>query len=297
MLPTNASSASHARFLLAQTLETKCPPGFGQAIAITGSVSRGLADHFSDLELNFWVDKLDPVTEYQAWLQSIGAKVEPDTVTLDDASVWTKSWWQGVLVEAGWQAWEALDARLGAILAAEITEHPPLTMAWTVRHAVPLRQHTRLEVWQRSLEHYPDALRERLLAETTRTWAAPPWGPVSVINIWPPVYRQSLVELAGRLSWEIEKVLRLLFAFNQQWEPEWKWLESESDRLKRRPERLVERIQAVVAGSDAEQRARGCLQLILDTLALVAETQDVALPIQRVQEALAFDLRTGRLTR
>lgn len=296
VLLTNASPASYARFALAQQLAVNCPIVFGQAIAITGSVSHGISDHFSDLELNFWVDELHPVAEYQAWLQSVGATVEPDTVSLDDGSTWTKSWIQGVLVEAGWQTWDALDARLESIVAAEITEHAQLTMAWTIQHAVPLRQSARLEVWQQRLAHYPEALREHLIAEATRTWAMRPWWPASVINLWPLVYRQSSVELAGRLLWEIEKVLRLLFAFNQQWGPEWKWLKFESGRLQHKPKQLVERIEAIVAGSDPEQRARRCLQLILDTLTLAAEVHDVVLPIQRVQEAMAFDLRAGRLT-
>ena len=297
MLPTNASSASYARFALAQQLAANYPTAFGQAIAITGSVSHGISDRFSDLELNFWVDELHPVAEYQAWLQSVGATVEPDTVILDDGSAWTKSWIQGVLVEAGWQTWNALDARLESIVAAEITEHAQLIMAWTIQHAVPLRQSTRFEVWQQRLAYYPEALRGHLISEATHTWAMRPWWPASVINIWPLVYRQSSFELTGRLLWETEKVLRLLFAFNRQWEPEWKWLRRESERLQHKPKQLVERIEAIVAGSNSEQRARKCLQLILDTLTLAAEVHDVVLPIQRVQQAVAFDLRTGALTK
>lgn len=61
-LPSDASPESRSR------LASRCPPELASAIAVTGSVSRGYADRFSDIELYFQVGDLLPVAMYEAWL-------------------------------------------------------------------------------------------------------------------------------------------------------------------------------------------------------------------------------------
>ena len=92
--------------------------------------------------------------------------------------------------------------------------------------------------------------------------------------------------LATKLTGEIERTLRLLFAINTQWEPDYKWLWFEQHRLQQKPERLVERVNEVFASEDAAHSIAVCFGLILDTLALVPPPHDVAVPMQRIREAL-----------
>ncbi|WP_345462373.1 hypothetical protein [Deinococcus carri] len=72
---------------------------------MTGSVSRGVADAFSDLELNFWVEEVPLLGELQAWLCSRGVDVEPLVDPLEDGSVWLRGWRDGIPIEAGWHPW------------------------------------------------------------------------------------------------------------------------------------------------------------------------------------------------
>ncbi len=92
--------------------------------------------------------------------------------------------------------------------------------------------------------------------------------------------------LATKLIGEIERTLRVIFAINTQWEPDYKWLWFDQHRLQQKPERLVERVNEVFASEDAAHSIAVCFSLILDALALVPTPHDVSVPMQRVGEAL-----------
>jgi hypothetical protein len=238
--------------------------------------------------LNFWVEQLLPVEAYQAWLQSAGAGVELGGIRLPDGSVWIKSRFEGVSVEADWQTWEKLESRLRSILAAEVLDHGPLTMAWTVFHALPVRGGSRVEAWRQALADYPEALQWQLIEETLTLWATPGWWPLSLISLWPLAHRAAYLELSGRINRELENTLRLLFAYNRQWEPEWEWVAPESKRLQHKPAHLVERINSIAVMEDGLQSLQDCFQLIQDVLNLISDSYDVSVQLQRVEEAIAF---------
>lgn len=138
-------------------------------MAVTGSASPGVADSFSALELNFWVDEVPPPGELQAWLRSRGVQVEALVDALDDGSLWLRGWSGGLPIEAGWQPLAVIEADLHGLLAADPAYLPRLVMAWTVRHALPLVSGGQLGHWQAALTPYPEALRQRLVgAELAR---------------------------------------------------------------------------------------------------------------------------------
>jgi len=49
-----------------------CFNDLGREIAVTGSVARGVADEYSDVELNLWVDVLPAAEGWRAWLEGMG---------------------------------------------------------------------------------------------------------------------------------------------------------------------------------------------------------------------------------
>lgn len=287
-LPAEATSFSQARYEFARELAEYCPVELGQAIAITGSVARGVSDQFSDIELYFWVDEHQGLEAYRGWLSSQGAQVaiQPEEECVHGESLMTKSWYKGVFVEALWQPWAALERQLAPVLAAETTDHWQLTEAWHVADALVLREEARLSRWQEQLTHYPDALQAKLVEQATWGWGRPHWWPASIINIWPLVHRQAHLALAEALAWETEQMLRVLFAINRQWEPDWKWLAPQSQRLTRKPDRLVERVNALFLLPEPGERVRVCLQLILETLELVPPSYDMTRQKMQVREAL-----------
>lgn len=81
-------------------------------------------------------------------------------------------------------------------------------------------------------------------------------------------------------------LLRILFAVNHQWEPDWKWLRPEAERLAIRPERLVERINDIFTAQQSEQTIVKYLRLIRDALELVPAPYDVTRALANVRESL-----------
>jgi hypothetical protein len=76
-------------------------------------------------------------------------------------------------VEIAWQDVPSREEQLRAILAAEITDHYRLRMAWIMEQALPLRTAGKLAEWQQALARYPDELQRKLIAKSTFDWADP----------------------------------------------------------------------------------------------------------------------------
>ena len=103
---------------------------------------------------------------------------------------------------------------------------------------------------------------------------------------WALIRRGERLALLERLYQDTRNMLRILFAINQQWEPDWKWLHEEMDRLTIKPERLLERIDEIFLDPNLEQRVALSMLLLCDVLALVPERYDVTRVRANIQESL-----------
>lgn len=282
-LPPHEGAASRHRYELARALAQCCPAGLGRAIAVTSSVSLGLADADSDIELLCWVDALPPADARLAWFVAAGATgVLLDGEPIADGSWWATCPYRGVWVEAGWQTVAAQDALLGAILAGEVADHERLILASIIAGALPLRGAELVGGWQRRLAHYPDAVQARLIAAATEVWRFP-----NLLAMrWALARRGDRLALVERLVGGAQDSLRVLFALNRQWEPEWKWLSVTTGQLARKPDRLIERIEAILTAPTLERGMALYLELARDTLALVPPPHDVAVARAAVAESL-----------
>jgi hypothetical protein len=282
----DATSWSVERRALAEKLARSCPPELGQAILVTGSVARGVADNHSDVEMRFLVDEIQPISIYQDWMRSVGGLVEPEDNAERLTGTAIKSWHDGILVGAFWQPWSSLEATLEMILRAEIDEHWTLTEAWRIADALPMRAHERLTTWQERLKEYPDALRDRLIMETVATWTDPTWWPASVVTIWGLASHDARLALLERMTRYLERGLRITFALSRRWEPDYRWLASEAQRLTIKPGELVSRINSALTLENLRESVRTCLALLVDILTLASEEYDVSTARERVKEAL-----------
>ncbi len=59
------------------------------------------------------------------------------------------------------------------------------------------------------------------------------------------IRRNEILGLHERLVRDVHNVLRILFAINRQWEPDWKWARAATGELSIKPDRLAERINAI----------------------------------------------------
>ena len=241
-------------------------------MALTGSASRGLADAHSDIELNAWGHELPPPEERDIWLRALGATdIALEVETFDDGTIWDRWRFRDVWVEAGWQQISDLEAHLQRVLHAETLEHASLVLAEVVAYAVPLRSTGALGRWQGELSHYPEALQRRLIAATVERWSSP----YTAITRWSTLRRGQALAFTEEVIGDVHAVLRLLFALNREWEPDWKWIAALDARLARKPARLSERIAACFGQAPALEQMRICTQLILDTLTLLPPTPDI----------------------
>jgi hypothetical protein len=281
-LPPGASRTSRSRYNLACELARLCPPSLGQEIALTGSASLGLSDEHSDIELNFWTDALPAPDERAHWLRKAGATdITIDQAPIEDGSFWVTCHFQGVWIEAGWQEIDAQEALLRAILAGEVTEHARLMLAFIIQHAVSLRSSGLLAHWQQRLTHYPDRLQARLIEEASELWNFPHL----LASWWVLPQRDERLRLHAILVRELHNALRILFALNRQWEPEWKWIAPLTSRLALQPDQLAERINEVFSSPPAEALRR-CLQLIYETLLLVPAPHNVSRALATLEDSL-----------
>ncbi|WP_338249656.1 DUF4037 domain-containing protein [Dictyobacter halimunensis] len=282
-LPPRATAASHTRYRIAQELSELCPPVLGQEIAITGSVSKGLADDPSDIEQVFYVQEIPGVQARDTWLRQIGASaIIHDETTIEDGSLWSTFRFGEIWIEAGWQTFRQQEELLRQILAAQVLDHHRLILGEITSHALSLRGEGHLPRWRQQLTQYPPQLAQRLIANATDLWQFPHLLEAR----WALAQRHEPWRLAEVLLRELHNILRVLFALNHQWEPEWKWISQSSGALALKPHHLMERSTAIFTENDAKQRIAACIQLIYDTLTLLPVEYDVAQALNTVRESL-----------
>lgn len=285
-LPAQATDISRQYLQLMRELVRDCPAELGREIYLYCSVAKGYADRFSDIEVTFLVDEVQDPAVYEAWLRSVGATVDPVTFPWGGGHT-TKSWLNGVFIEAAWRPLDALSETVDKVSRAETTNHWKLVDAWHLVYATPLTPAPQLAAWQAALTPYPEALAPKLIADATHRLTEPHWYPLSIINAFPLAYRQAALTLSGYLMWTVERALRILFALNRQWEPDYKWLHYEAERLTIKPPQLVERVNEIFMLPDLPERVRSSFQLLLDVLELVPpDMQDMSGEIAHVREAM-----------
>ena len=76
-----ATEASRVRYDRARELARGFALDPGQEVAITGSVARGVADRYCDIELNVYGDTPPPLAACDAALRAAGARVDPASRT------------------------------------------------------------------------------------------------------------------------------------------------------------------------------------------------------------------------
>ena len=156
-------------------------------------------------------------------------------------------------------------------------------MAWIVERAVELRTTGLLVRWQSDLAAYPEPLREKLIEANTRVWHLPHAMAVR----WTYCRRHQPLALTERLTWDTYNLLRLVFAINRRWEPDWKWLREVTRDLPLAPTRMAERIERVFTAPMLEERVRTDFELISDALALAPTSSGIEQARATIRECLA----------
>ncbi len=283
-MPEMETEASSLRLALVRSLAAHCPPQLGSEIAVTGSVARGVADQYSDVELNIWAETLPTITERQSWLETTGAGEISQIAEKEDAGGfhWMTCSFRGIWFEVGWTVIDRFERFVRDLAAGAFVGHAQLQMGWTMTHAVPLRTEGRLPDWTASLSHYPDGLAERVIADQTAVWSDPHVPGVR----WALAARGERMGLALRFVWDMQHLLRVLFAVNHTWDRDLKWTDERSLDLPLQPAHLSARIDSLFTLAELQECVEIEQRLIIETLELArGQGFDVIAALQPVQDA------------
>jgi hypothetical protein len=258
---------------LAQRVADGLPRDVAEEVVLTGSVSRGMADDVSDIEMLV-------VTAEELSLEACFGHARAAGLT--DLGTWgpqntparrVSGMREGVPIELIWWSCKFADAQMANLLGGQVT-----SSADAILHGLPLRTGGLLATWQERLRDYPDTV-----AATEIEDAALPWGGFAakgLLTITRTGERFALVE------WMLDgavRVTRIVFALNRVWVPTTKRLAARVEPLEIKPPRLAERIDDALTEPEPVRALLTLTELQLETVELAPSGPN----IDRAREWLA----------
>jgi predicted nucleotidyltransferase len=255
---------------LAQRVADGLPPEVVEVV-LTGSVSRGVADDVSDIEMLCVTERslsLDEAFELarRAGLEERDNWGDPATPTrrvfgyLDGQPVET-IWWSRELAEELFSSGGSAEA---------------------LANGVALRTSGLLAGWQERLDDYPEALAGERIEKAAERWGG--FAPEGLLTIVRPD------STLARTEWLVDsaqRVLTIVFALNRVHQATAKRLSERVEPLAIKPERLAERIEETLAEPDPRTALRLMTELQLDTVRLAPDGPNVVRARRWLAEGLA----------
>jgi predicted nucleotidyltransferase len=243
---------------LAQRIADALPPEVIEVV-LTGSVSRGVADDVSDIEMLCVTERALSLEEAFELARSAGLEGreswgDPSTPTrrvfgyLDAEPVET-IWWSRELAEELFASGGSAEA---------------------IANGVALRSSGLLAHWQERLADYPDALVAERVENAAERWGG--FTPAGLLTIVRPDCA------LARMEWMVDaaqRVLAIVFALNRVHQPTAKRLAARIEPLAIKPERLAERIEEALAEQDPRTALRSITELQLETVRLAPSGPNV----------------------
>jgi hypothetical protein len=260
---------------LADRIAAELPP-VAEEVVLTGSVSRGVADEVSDIEMLIVTTEQLELAECFEHARRIGFERLDTWGPQGTETNRVFGYVEGVPVETIWWPRDFAEASVAAIVAGQ-----PSGSAEALANGVPLRTVGLLEDWQERLRAYPDDVAAARVADAAMTWGG--FHASGMLTLARPGDRLQLVE---RLLDDCLRVLQIVYALNRVWPPTTKRLADRVHDLAVKPERLAERIEEVLTEPDPVRAMIVLSELQLDTLALAPSGPNVGRARGWVGEAL-----------
>jgi hypothetical protein len=250
---------------LAQRVADGLPPEVAEEVVLTGSVSHGVADEISDIEM--LVVTPEPMDLAACFEHARAAGLE-ELDTWGDQSTPTRrvsGFVEGVPMELVWwsrdHAESSIDSffRDGSSSAAE-----------AIAHGVALRTSGSLSRWQARLSEYPEELALARIEDAALTWGG--YAPAGLLTLTRPGERLARTE---RMLDDASRVLRIVYALNRVWQPTQKRLAARVASLQVKPARLAERIEEALSEPDPRRALLVMTELQSETVALAPDGPNV----------------------
>ena len=250
---------------VAQRVADALPPEVAEEVVLTGSVSRGVADEVSDIEM--LIVTPEPL-ELAACFEHARAAGLVDLDTWGDQSTPTKrvsGYLDGVPLELIWWSRDYAESSIDALFETDVS-----SSADAIAHGVGLRTSGSLSRWQARLADYPEELARARIEDAARTWGG--FTPAGLLTIARP---GELLARTERMLDDATRVLRIVYALNRVWQPTTKRLAGRVALLATKPDRLAERIEEALTEPDPRRALLVMTELQLDTVQLAPSGPNV----------------------
>jgi hypothetical protein len=240
-------------------------PATVEEVVLTGSVSRGVADDVSDIEMLI-VTAGEPELEQCFSLAAACGLTGLGTWGPQGGPTQRVSGYrEGVPIELIWWSQTHAETAVDAIFAGD-----PSATADALANGIALRTSGLLARWQERLRHYPDELARARIEDAALTWGG--FAPAGLLTLVRPGERLALVE---RMVDDAARVVRIVFALNRVWQPTLKRLADRAATLPVKPERMAERIEEALTEPDPRRALIAMTELQSDTVALAPDGPNV----------------------
>lgn len=227
------------------------------AMAVGGSVSRGQADAFSDLELLCFWDVFPDVDTRMKLIEAIGAKLifpvdddlNEDNLILSDIQVDilhnTIDYYDNMIEDA----WEF-----------HLADYQTLGFLDTITYAYPLFGEDILDVWKEKTLNYPRALAINVIYDNLVK--------LHNGNIELYIQRDNPTEFYAQMVTIQRKLFNILSALNKTYAGGYKWMYPELENMENTPINIATRFKQMLAGNKFEA-IEDLYALVFETLFLV----------------------------
>jgi predicted nucleotidyltransferase len=236
-----------------------------EEVVLTGSVSRGVADDISDIEMLIVTEGELELGDCFSLAAACGLT---DLGTWGQQGVPTKrvsGYRDGVPVELIWWSQAHGESAIDAIFAGDLS-----ATADAIANGSALRTSGLLAQWQERLSHYPDELARARIEDAALTWGG--FAAAGLLTLLRPGDRLALVE---RMVDDASRVARIVFALNRVWQPTLKRLADRAASLRHKPERLAERIEEALTEPDPHRALLVLTELQFETVSLAPDGPNI----------------------
>jgi predicted nucleotidyltransferase len=251
---------------VAQRVADALPLDVAEEVFVTGSVSRGVADEVSDIEM--LIVTPEPMELAACFEQARAAGLE-ELDTWGEQSTPTRrvsGFLDGVPLELIWWSREYAESAIDSFFRGGDVS----SAADAIAHGVALRTSGSLPRWQARLSDYPEELARAHIEDAALTWGG--FTPAGLLTLARP---GELLARMERMLDDATRVLRIVYALNRVWPPTHKRLAARVASLAVKPARLAERIEEALTESDPRRALLVMTELQADTVALAPDGPNV----------------------
>jgi predicted nucleotidyltransferase len=251
---------------LARRVADALPLEVAEEVVLTGSVSRGVADEISDIEM--LIVTPEPM-ELAACFEHARAAGLEELDTWGDQSTPTRrvsGFLERVPLELIWWSREHAESSIDSFFRGG----DPSSAADAIAHGVALHTSGSLSRWQARLGDYPEELARARIEDAALMWGG--FTPAGLLTLARPGERLARTE---RMLDDASRVLRIVYALNRVWQPTHKRLAARVASLAVKPARLAKRLEEALSETDPRRALLVMTELQSETVALAPDGPNV----------------------